>query len=70
MSTCKTIMCWQLIYDEMQNNHVDMQLNILLDVDIIMLHVDINKSHVNIIMLHVDINKSHVIIIMLHEDII
>ena len=35
-----------------------------------MLHVDINKSHVNIIMLHVDINKSHVNMIMLHVDII
>ena len=35
-------------------------------VDIIMLHVDINKSNVDIIMLHVDINKSHVNIIMLH----
>ena len=31
-----------------------------------MLHVDINKLHVDIIMLHVDINKSHVDIIMLH----
>ena len=33
---------------------------------IIMLHVNINKSHVDIIMLHVDMNKSHVHIIMLH----
>ena len=39
-------------------------------VDIIMLHIDINKLHVHIIMLHVDIKKSHVNLIMLHVDII
>ena len=40
-----------------------------LHVDIlILLHVEIHKSHFDIIMLHVDIhvNKSHVDIIMLH----
>ena len=31
--------------------------------NIIISHVDTNKSHVNIIMLHVDINKSHVSIV-------
>ena len=48
---------------KMQHNYAHMRL---IYVDIIMLHVDINKSHVDIIMLHIDINKSHVDIIMLH----
>ena len=35
---------------------------------VMMLHVDINKTHVHIIMLHVDIhvNKSNMNIVMLH----
>ena len=40
------------MYIDMQDNYVDMRLK--LRVKIIILHVDINKSHVNIIMLHVD----------------
>ena len=39
-------------------------------VNIIMLHIEINKTHVNIILFYVDINMTHVNIIMLHVDII
>ena len=42
----------------------------MVDVDIIMLNIDISKSHVNLIISDVDINNSHVNIIVLHVDII
>ena len=32
-----------------------MQLKIMLHVNLILLHFDVNKSHVNIIMMHIDI---------------
>ena len=49
----------------------------MLHIDIIILYIDIQKSHVNInnlhvdiIILHIDIIKSHVNVSKLHEDII
>lgn len=42
----------------------------MLDVKIIISHVDMNQSHVDMIMLYFDINQSHVNIIISNVDII
>ena len=41
----------------------------MLDVKIIISHVDMNQSHVDMIMLYIDINQSHVNIIISNVDI-
>ena len=54
----KGLILVRLIYIDMKDNYVN-TTQIMLHVNKIMLHVDINKSHVDTIILHMDINQLH-----------